>query len=98
MQAGTLHVEEDRFGLWFEAALQGDAGRHTYLAMRCGAVTGLSWGSSGGFSKLMTGGIREYSAHDAWEISILTTPAQPRFSNTWMAPNAEARRHRRFYR
>src|SRR5690349_21803491 len=43
---GTLYLEEDGYGLWFEACLENDPdGIEAYRHVLYGSATGVSWGS-----------------------------------------------------
>jgi HK97 family phage prohead protease len=92
---GTLYLTEDRYGLWFEALIQDDAaGVEAYRHVIHEAVTGVSWGTSGGSEGVIHQGVRTATRLPIWEISLLIPPHQPRFRGTWTSPNVVARARR----
>jgi HK97 family phage prohead protease len=93
--AGSLHLEEDARGLWFEAALRDDdAGRRAFRLIHSNAAAGMSWGSCGGTQDANAVGGCRYTSLAIWEISIVAPPERPRFEGTWVAINGVARRRR----
>lgn len=93
MRTGTLHVEEDAVGLWFEAALRDDAdGARMMALLHRGQVLGASTGSrfNGGLDHWLTGnGVDILTESNPGEISLMTN-AQPARQGTWVLPIAEA--------
>lgn len=95
MRDHTFHVEEDDYGLWFEAALSND--RYSDVLMRriehrvvfasVGAIRDRS-------AEQMIGGVRVVSNYLAWEISLVCPPHRPARSGTWVRTHIEARRLR----
>jgi HK97 family phage prohead protease len=95
---GTLYVETDAIGLWFEAALYEDTeGAGVMSDIRTRRIGGVSIGW-------------ELSSHDAttsgrltvvrklgiFEISILSAGVRPGCPGTWVDVNADARVRRRY--
>lgn len=93
MRAHTLHVVEDAYGLWFEAALDGPDGAPLFARVCRGEIVGASIGSTSGSGR-MANGMRVLDTIAAWEISLVTPPNQPARVGTWCKANAEARRDR----
>jgi HK97 family phage prohead protease len=93
MPAGTLYLEEDNHGLWFEAALSSAL---AYRMVVDGDMSGVSWGSSGGHYVDGAAGVRIYDDMAIWEVSLLSKPDVPRFPQTWVMDNRDARMRRRY--
>jgi len=97
MTDGSLHVEEDWRGCWFEAAFRDDPpGREAFRLVWHGEVTGVSFGWRGG-AVHHEHGTAVFSHVNAWELSLLTAPSRPRFQLTWVRPSAEALRRRQAF-
>lgn len=95
MSRGTLHVEEDSVGLWFEASLYDDAhGARMMQSVQQGMVTGASTGCRGNFDYVCRGknGVDLLTESNPWEISLVTAPRQPGRRGTWVKPLEEALR------
>jgi len=96
MHDATLHVEEDRYGLWFEAQLREQPdGARLMDAVRRRELAGVSTGVE--FEHAQTiDGIRVVTEAALWEISLLTVrpSRRPARVATWVRPNAEAQRER----
>jgi HK97 family phage prohead protease len=91
---GTLHVEQEEYGLWFEASLPDDAaGAQLMERVRRREISGVSTAST--HSTVMTvDGIDVWDDMDAWEISLMLPPARAALRGTFALPNIAARRHR----
>jgi HK97 family phage prohead protease len=94
----TLHVEEDSYGLWFEAQLSDDKmGFELMELARRHALSGVSIGSSGDCVETPSAnGYMVIQRIPVWELSLLKPGSQPGCAQTWCLPNREAhaRRHR----
>lgn len=96
--AGNLYLEEDRYGLWCEAALADDAeGQFLFGLVERREASGMSW--AGTVPKELPGshGTRIFATIDAWEVSLLFRPAKPAYAQTWVRTLPEARRLRRSF-
>ncbi len=95
MHAGTLHVEEDPYGLWFEAQLPDDDGVGARLmdAVKRRTICGVSTGGCKQRVQQIQGN-RVLIEAAVWEISLAIAPCQPQRVGTWVLPNSEAQRHR----
>jgi HK97 family phage prohead protease len=90
---GTLHLEEDGHGLYFEAQLANDAAGARLLGQVCRRqVCEVSIGSLWDLSEV-DNGIRVFYEIGMWEIS-LAEPGRAGCVGTWVRPIMEARRDR----
>jgi HK97 family phage prohead protease len=94
-RGGTLHLEEDRIGLWFEAALPDTRlGSWLFCRIAAGGASGVSVGSDRTRGR-MVNGVLHADHVDAWEISLVLPPNRPARAGTWVAPLRMALRRRR---
>jgi len=95
MAAGTLHMEDDRYGLWFEAALpdDDDVGARLMAAVCRRAIGGVSTGGllETSYSVKGTRILTDTTVFEIGEISLVSSPARV---GTWVRPNAVAQRDR----
>jgi len=92
--AGTLHVEEDEYGFWFEAALPEDADGALLLnRISTGDIREVSTGSVDDLF-VTVDGIRVWIQLNVWEISLATPPRRAARVGTFVHRNLVAR-HRR---
>ncbi len=92
--AGTLHVEEDDYGLWFEAQLPDNPdGTRLMDQVRRREVCGVS-AASHNLTVMEVNGIDVWSAMETWEISLMMPPNRAACPGTFVFPNLSARRHR----
>lgn len=96
MNAGTLHVEEDHYGLWFVAQLPDDdgVGARVMEAIRRCQICGVSTGAEGAHRVRHVNGTRILSEAPVWEISLVSLPNRPARVGTWVRPYAEAKSDR----
>lgn len=93
-RANTLHVEEDEYGLWFEASLPDDAaGAQLMDRVRRREITEMSTGSVHSVGDVLDG-VQVWSQINAWELSLVTPPGRAARAGTFVYPNLAARRHR----
>jgi len=98
MATGTLHVEEDSYGLWFDAQLPDDrVGARLFDAVcrrEICHVSTATWGPTCEAHTLPDGLLVFTGVPAAWEISLLAPPQQPALVGTWVQANGAARRER----
>lgn len=91
---GTLFLEQDEVGLWFECALSlAGAGARLMAQILRREISGMSVGTRSTQSRLVAG-VHVWSDMAATEISLMAPPYRPACVETFVLPTLAARRQR----